>query len=269
MQETVATVVANEELMPGTHVLWLEAPAVARGAKPGQFLMARGWPRYDPVLRRPLSIHRVERPRRGTPTRCAVMASEGGRGTGLLARAQPGDVWDVLGPLGHGYAIETKARNLLLIGGGLGLSPLVMLAEEAVGQGRAVTLLQGATSAAGLYPSHLLPPEVETFAVTGDGSAGRIGRLSDLVPEYLSWADQVFACGSWGLYESLAGHAALFQGKSFQVLAEVTAMGCGFGVCLGCTVETARGYRLVCTEGPRFELLDLFPPGRALRHPLL
>src|SRR3972149_5516317 len=129
MHETVATVVANEELMPGTHVLWLEAPAVARAAKPGQFLMARGWPRYDPVLRRPLSIHRVERPRRGTPTRCAVMASEGGRGTGLLARAQPGDVWDVLGPLGHGYAIETKARNLLLIGGGLGLSPLTMLAH--------------------------------------------------------------------------------------------------------------------------------------------
>lgn len=269
MQEIVATVLANEEVMPGTHVIWLEAPPVARAAKPGQFLMARGWPRYDPVLRRPLSIHRVERPRRGSPTRCAVMAAESGRGTGLLARAQPGDSWEVLGPLGKGYSIETKARNLLLIGGGLGLAPLVMLAEEAVSQGRAVTLLQGAVTEASLYPSYLLPPEVEAFAVTGDGSVGRQGRVSDVAPDYLSWADQVFACGSWGLYASLAQHASFFHGKSFQVLAEVTAMGCGFGICLGCTVETARGYRLVCTEGPRFELMELFPPDRVLTHPLL
>jgi dihydroorotate dehydrogenase electron transfer subunit len=197
------------------------------------------------------------------------MASEIGRGTALLARAQPGDAWEVLGPLGKGYSIEATAGNLLLIGGGLGLSPLVMLAEEAVSQGRAVTLLQGSASEATLYPSHLLPPEVETFAITADGSAGRQGRVTDYAPEYLSWADQIFACGPWGMYASLATHAPLFHGKSCEVLAEVTAMGCGFGICLGCTVETTRGYRLACTEGPRFELLELFPPDRVLSHPLL
>jgi dihydroorotate dehydrogenase electron transfer subunit len=231
--------------------------------------MARGWSRYDPVLRRPLSIHRVERRDRASPTHLAVMAAESGRGTALLARAQPGDVWEVLGPLGKGYAIDAKARNVLLIGGGLGLSPLVLLAEEAVSQGKSVTLVQGAATDGSLYPSHLLPPEVEAFAVTADGSAGRQGRVTDAARDYLSWADQVFACGPWGMYASLAQHSDLLQGKSCQVLAEVTAMGCGFGVCLGCSVETVRGYRLACTEGPRFELMDLFPADRVLTHPLL
>lgn len=268
MNEVTAPVVANEEVVPGIHVVWVEAPTIARAVQPGEFVMVRGWPRYDPPLRRALSVHRVAGPPGRAPQRLSVMVSAAGRGTGMMARAHPGDQWQMLGPLGKGFHIYPETRRLLLVGGGLGVAPLLFLAERAVAKGLEVTFLLGARTSALLYPTVQLPPEVELVAMTEDGSNGRQGRVTDLLPEYLPWADQVCACGAWGMYASMAQYMNGYD-RSVQVLAEVTAMGCGFGICLGCTVETAHGMKLACLDGPRFELRELFPGDRTLTHPLL
>lgn len=248
--------------MPGVFRLWLAAPTLAAAARPGQFAMLRVADGLDPLLRRPLSVHRVGGRRLdsasdGRPSEVAFLYEVRGRGTALLSQRQPGETVDVIGPLGRGFAVQRGAQNLLLVGGGIGVAPLVMLAEAALRRGRSVTLLLGAATAARLYPEALLPPEVELAIATEDGSAGRQGLVTDLLPDYADWADQVFACGPEGMYFGMARRVPdLARRKSVQVLLEAR-MGCGMGVCLGCAVETRRGYRLCCRDGPRFELRDL------------
>ncbi len=193
-----------------------------------------------------MSYHRL-RPAQGGGADFAILFDAVGRGTQWLSRRRPGDRIFVYGPLGRGYAVRRDAGNLLLVAGGIGVAPLVWLADEQVARGRHVTLIQGARSADGLFPAHLLPPEVEVVAVTEDGSLGQRGLVTDLVPEYLSWADQVFACGPNAMFRALAevvrrveGEGARRRRKSVQVLLE-EVMPCGTGICYGCAVETRRG----------------------------
>ncbi|HEY8490010.1 MAG TPA: dihydroorotate dehydrogenase electron transfer subunit, partial [Dehalococcoidia bacterium] len=170
----------------------------------------------------------------------------------------PGDEVFMFGPLGHGYRVDPKAGNLLLVGGGIGIAPLVWLADEAVAAGKSVVLLVGARTADGVFPARLLPPEVEVVVTTDDGSLGRPGLVSDVVPEYLAWADQVFACGPEAMFRALAQVMRRENyRKSAQALLE-ERMACGTGICYSCAVETRRGVKLVCKDGPRFELRDVF-----------
>ena len=257
MDQVCAHILSNEELMPKIYLLWVEAPGIAGGARPGQFVTVRCGEGYDPLLRRPFSIHRVAGGRKTQRSRIALLYAVRGRGTRWLASRVEGDVIDVLGPLGRGFSVQRASRNLLLVAGGMGIAPLAFLADEAIAADRSVSLLIGSATASGIYPSHLLPPEVELAITTEDGSAGRKGLVSELVPDLLPWADQVFACGPMPMYHAIAAVSyRLLPGKSIQVLLEVP-MACGMGVCYGCSLETKRGPRLVCKDGPRFELTEV------------
>lgn len=257
MKTAWATVVESEGLYGDTRILWLHAPQLARAATPGGFLMVRCNEDGPPFMPRPMSYHRL-RPAQGGGHDFAVLYAVVGRGTEWLSQRQPGDSIFVYGPLGRGYAVRRGAGNLLLVAGGIGVSPLVWLADEQVTQGRHVTLIQGARSADGLFPAHLLPPEVEVVVATDDGSAGQRGLVTDLMPDYLSWADQVFACGPNAMFSALADlMRRLHSRKPVQVLLE-EVMPCGTGICYGCAVHTRRGVRLICKDGPRFELRDVF-----------
>jgi len=259
-----AVVLSCEEIYKNTRLLWLSAPGVARTAQPGQFLMIRCGEGWDPLLPRPMSFHRFRQvPSTGSgqaqdERQFAILFDLRGRGTDWLSRRRAGDAIDLFGPLGRGYAVNRQSQNLLLVAGGIGVAALVALADQAIAQGRAVTLLQGARTAAGLFPSRLLPPEVEVITATDDGSAGHRGLVTELIPQYLPWADQVFACGPNAMFEAMAAvvreQASL---KPVQVLLE-EHMACGSGVCYCCAVFTRRGVRLVCKDGPRFELRDVF-----------
>lgn len=252
MKQLLAPILSNQEVMPGVRLLWVEALEIAAAAKPGQFAMARIGDSYDPLLRRPFSVHRVSK-----GGQVAFLYATWGRGSAMLARKGPGEAVDILGPLGRGFAIQREARHLLLVGGGMGIAPLVFLAEMAIAQGRSVTLILGAATAAQVYPSHLLSPEVELVVTTDDGSAGRAGLVTDVLPQYADWADQVFACGPLPMYRAMAAVLGdQVRRKSVQVLLEMP-MACGLGACYGCAVDTRRGYRLCCKDGPRFELKDV------------
>ena len=125
-----ARVKSNSELMPRTRLVWLDAPAIAELARPGQFVMVRCGEGHDPLLRRPLSIHRVD-----STGGVALLFEVVGRGTSWLSERAPGDLVDLMGPLGSGFLVKPAAKNLLLVAGGIGIAPLAFLAEEAIGAG--------------------------------------------------------------------------------------------------------------------------------------
>jgi dihydroorotate dehydrogenase electron transfer subunit len=203
------------------------------------------------LLRRPFSIHQFNN--NGIALFYAVLPN--GKGTHLLSRRQTGDKIDILGPLGNGYSIAPTSHNILLVGGGIGVAPLPFLAHFAQERGCSVTLLLGANTACQLCPSHLLPPGIDLVITTEDGTVGYKGMVTDLLPEYIDSVDQVFACGPSSMYRAMAKMSVL-KDKLVQISLEVR-MGCGLGVCYGCTVKTKQGLKQVCKDGPIFELSDI------------
>ncbi len=249
MRLFTALVTGNEEIMPNTHVITLDAGANARTATPGRFLHIRCGDAT--LLRRPMSIYRAE------DDTIELMVRKVGPGSGWITRRQPGDDLDCLGPLGHGFHLERNTRNLLMVGGGYGVAPLVGLAEQAIARGMNVTLAVGAATAAFVFPPRLLHDAVEYLVATDDGTAGHAGYVTELVPERLGWAEAVYACGPVPMMRALAGiMRAQAPTKPGQIAME-ERMGCAMGVCLGCCVETTRGPLRTCTEGPVFDIRQI------------
>ncbi len=257
MKLETARVLSHQQLYQDTFLMWLSCPPVARGASPGRFLMIHCADGYDPLLPRPMSFHRFRET--GGERQFAILYDVRGRGTAWLSGRQAGDHLTVFGPLGKGFAVNPRVQNLLLVAGGLGVAAVAALIDEAIGRGKAVTLLHGARTEAKLYPLELLPEEVEVLSATDDGSAGHRGPITDLLADHLPWADQVFACGPNAMFGSMSEVLRESRsGKPVQALLE-ERMGCGTGVCYGCAVFAGRGVRLVCRDGPRFELREVFP----------
>ena len=261
MKQTLCSVASNVEIMPGIHLMWIEAPDIAVAAQPGQFITVRCG---DLTLRRPFSVHQV------SPQEIALLFKIAGKGTLWLSQRQTGERLDVLGPLGKGFSIESGARNLLLVAGGIGIAPLVFLMQYATSQHQ-ITLIHGASTAAQLYPfssagkkrSKLspLPEGVQFVPVTEDGSMGKKGMATDILPDFLDWADQVYACGPADMYKTMAemswrAKQSNLKLRKCQVSLEVR-MGCGFGACYSCTINTEKGLKQVCRDGSVFELDDI------------
>ena len=247
MKQALASIISNHEVMPRVHLIWLESPQIASEAKPGQFVMVHCG--EECLLRRPFSIHLVE------ANKLAFLFTVVGKGTYWLSQCQAGDNIDLLGPLGNSYFIHPASHNLLLVAGGIGIAPLRFLAQEALYQGCSVRLLLGASTATQLYSKHSLPAEAEFVIATEDGSAGKKGMITDLLPDFTSWADQIFACGPVSMYHTIATQSQYLL-KPVQISLEVR-MGCGLGVCYGCTVKTKNGLKQVCEDGPVFDLQDI------------
>ena len=245
------SVLSNRELLASTYLLWLEAPEIAASALPGQFAMLRCGNDLQRMLRRPLTVHHVE------GSRIAFLYRVAGAGTEWLSQRQAGDVVDLLWPLGNGFSVDPGSHRLLLVAGGLGIAPLMFLADRAIAQGHEVTFLVGAKTASAIYPNSLLPPGARLIPVTEDGSVGEKGLITELLPRYAAGADQVFACGPEGMYRAMASaRKGLPDNCKMQVSLEVR-MGCGVGVCLSCTVKTRGGLKHVCKDGPVFDLDEI------------
>src|SRR4030042_690101 len=256
MKQLKASIVRAIEVMAGTYLFRLEAPEVAAGAKPGQFVMVRC--DKDTILPRPFSLHSAG------DGQVALLFSVVGKGTGWLPLQKKGDTLDIFGPLGNGYTIKPGAKTLLLMAGGMGVAPLRFLAETAAGEGKKVTIINGARSGDCLLPisppqslfnKGMLPASLQCVNATEDGSEGFKGLATQLIPHYLEGIDQVFACGPAAMYKTMARMPVL-KGKAVQLSLEVM-MGCGTGVCYGCTIKTKAGLKQVCKDGPVFEMREL------------
>lgn len=268
MKQVLGKVTANITIGPGSHLLRVQAPGIARHAQPGQFVHVRCSSGWDPLLRRPISIARFwdaggQMDSSSSREEFALLVEEVGRGSALLCSARVGDQLDLVGPLGHGFALDHKARHILLLAGGVGIAPLLALASDALDRDLTVTMLFGARTAARVFPATLVPPEVEYIVHTDDGSFGRAGLVVQAIPEYIPMADQLFACGPTpmlrALAESLRGMSWGARAASpplIQVSLE-QHMGCAMGACYGCVVDTSAGLQRVCRDGPVFDIRAL------------
>jgi dihydroorotate dehydrogenase electron transfer subunit len=248
----IAKVTANTAPMKGANLIWLEAPGIAQTAKPGQFVMVRCGESDEHPLRRPFSIHQRE------GDKIALLFNIVGGGTQWLSQCKPGDKLDLLGPLGNCFSINKGSKKLLMIAGGIGIAPLVFLVTEASKRSCETKLLIGGREAALLYPPDLLPEGLDIIYATEDATMGLHGMVTTFAPNYFDWADQIFACGPLPMYRNMAENYPQLQqsGKSTQISLEVR-MGCGLGVCYGCTVKTKNGLQQACQDGPVFELNDI------------
>lgn len=274
MRAAPAELVERREILPGRWVETYRAPDIANGARAGQFVHVRTDDGNGMIRRRPVPLGTTDA---ATGTVSLHVPPDDRRGSRGAPR--PGEPADLFGPAGRPFEVDPRSRHLLLIAEGTGIGALRMLADEAVRDGREVTLLLGASSARDVYPSRLLPDEVEYVVATADGSLGHAGSVVDLVPDYEAWADQAFAAGPWPMLVALAGIAAGRQGRlgvarlgrkrgsgkavpagstlarrrAFLQVVVDQVVGCATATCLGCVVPGAGGGLLrACREGPVF-----------------
>lgn len=247
-------ILKQQEMAPGIFLLELFAPEIAQIAQPGQFVHVRCSSSFTPLLRRPLSLHMI-RPESG---QIALLYQVKGLGTKMLAEKRPGETLDLLGPLGKGFSLDPRARKALIVGGGLGVAPLLPLAQELKRQRQKPTIILGFnTSSQVLRLAEFEEAAQELYLVTVDGTAGEKGLVT--VPLQRELADNhyemIYACGPQPMLRAVAEMAASF-GVKCQVSLEAY-MACGIGACLGCTCKTRgleqESYARVCVEGPVFD----------------
>jgi dihydroorotate dehydrogenase electron transfer subunit len=239
------------------HALTLVAPGIADAARPGQFVhLLAGEDRAFP-LRRPFSIHRVERPGAALGT-LEVVFDVVGAGTRALARLRPHDVVDALGPLGRPFTPPEEPTGCLLVGGGYGTAPLFFLATELRTRRCRVDFVVGAASADRLLDAMEAKRLGHSLTVTtDDGSSGRRGLVTDPLPELLArtGAGRLYACGPMPMLAAVSRVAAA-AGVPCQVAVE-EQMACGTGICFSCVVPVGGSgeTRMArsCLEGPVFD----------------
>ncbi len=259
--ETGRVVSAEPVAELGT-VLVVAAPGIAARAHAGQFVHVRPGERFDPLLRRPYSFNGIDR-RAGE---IELLVKPLGPGGEWIAARRAGDALDLLGPLGTSFVIHRATSHLLLVAGGTGIAPMKVLAEQESSR-RNVTIVMGGRTIHHLWPAHRLPPAVEYVTTTEDASFGVPGRVTDVLPRYLEWADQLCACGPWPMLAAIGRMRAeamrathVVAGRDVLADAQVAVeqhMGCAMGVCRACVVVTSDGNARVCREGPVFSLGDV------------
>jgi len=245
---------ANRRANHGSPAYWyleFESAVIAKNASPGQFVNIKVSQGFEPLLRRPVSIHRVK------GSKIALVYKVIGTGTKILSTRRPQELLDVIGPLGSGFsykqAVKTKKSINILIAGGMGVAPLLFLAEK-IKLSKPIVLIGAKTKKQILGVQEFKTLGCTTKISTDDGSAGFKGRVTDLFKQVLSTADYqpsaIYACGPKQMLKAVSEIAN--ENKINAQLSLEEHMACGIGACLGCVVSTKNGYQSVCKDGPVF-----------------
>jgi len=252
MKQLKAKILANDRVSNSFYRMKLTSSYLAKTAKPGQFVEVRCTAGVDPLLRRPLGVHRI------TKSGIEILYEVVGKGTELLSTQKAGQELDIIGPLGNGFDIRnTKydVRTTILIAGGIGVAPLVALAEEL---GDAHVVIGARTKSHVLCENEFKRAGCTVVIATEDGSKGRKGLATELLKDALVSRKnaQIYACGPIGMLKAVARLAASYRVRCQVSLEE--RMACGVGVCLGCPVKVRLGdYKMVCKDGPVFDAQEI------------
>lgn len=257
-----AIIAGHKQIAPRFFKLALQSKYISSNAVPGQFIEIKVSEETTPLLRKPFSIHHIDPAKQIIEVLYEVV----GTGTEILSGKKIGEQLNIIGPLGNGFNIETKDKKIaILIGGGMGVAPLLALAQRMVsGCGLRVIMLIGAKHANALVcEQDFKDLEIEVLASTDDGSSGKKGFVSDLLLNLLNNQPPtpnpqlitIFACGPHPMLKAIAEIA--FQNKIDCQVSMEAFMACGIGACKGCAIETKSGYKMVCSDGPIFNSKEL------------
>jgi dihydroorotate dehydrogenase electron transfer subunit len=234
------------------------APEISRQAQPGEFAQIWVEESHTPLLRRPFSFSRAD-PETGE---IAFYVGVMGEGSRRLRRFAPGQRARILGPLGRGFTLPDRPGRSVLISGGLGAAPFPLLTQALIARGEEVVWINGAGTAAELYPDDLVPTGVDrVIRLTEDGSSGSLGRVTMGLESHLRQAQRAYACGPnqmlAAVFRSLGEGSGQLAVPELEVSIEAP-IGCGFGTCLGCAIPmrsidgNERVLGFCCRQGPVF-----------------
>ena len=260
-------VISNRNIKDNYFEIIVEAPEIAKSAQPGQFVNIKVSDGIEPLLRRPLSIHRIGKwqiANGKSQYGIKILYEVIGKGTEILSKKKESEYLDVIGPLGNGFRITNhESRTTILVAGGMGTAPLVFLAEK-LAKGKTLVLIGVKTKDHILCEKEFRELGCEVKIATDDGSRGFKGYVSELLKKELSAIgyrlSAIYACGPTPLLKEIS---RISQEHNIPAqLSLESHMACGIGACMGCVIRTkdegrktkdAFQYKRVCKEGPVFE----------------
>lgn len=234
MTESIFTVISNEKIAKNTYKMILSGNT--EGGRPGQFVNIKidGF-----FLRRPISVCDIEE------NTLTLIYKTVGAGTDKLSKTEKGEKLDILAFLGNGYDLSKSGETPLLIGGGVGVPPLFLLAKKLVKEGKKPTAILGFNSADEIFlKDEFEAIGVKTFIATADGSVGTRGFVTDVMKNTDIYT-YFYTCGPEPMLRAVYNESKTDGEFSFE-----ERMGCGFGACVGCTCKTKYGNKRICRDGP-------------------
>ena len=233
MQQGFFEIVSNAALTADVYKMELSGDISAITA-PGQFVNIKLEGKF---LRRPISVCDSKE---GLLT---IIYKVVGEGTAQMALCQAGEKLDILTGLGNGYDLSTAGERPVLLGGGVGVPPLYMLAKQLVEQGKKVSVVLGFNKASEVfYAKEFAALGADVTVTTVDGSMGVKGFVTDALPADYTY---FYTCGPEPMLKAVYKATETSGQMSFE-----ERMGCGFGACMGCSCKTITGYKRICKEGP-------------------
>ena len=238
MKQSVYEITENLQLTENIFRMKLEGDVSAVTA-PGQFIDIR---LNDYYLRRPISVCDVEN------GEIIIVYKTVGHGTEVMSQLPVGEKLDILTGLGNGYDMNRSGEHPLLIGGGVGVPPLYMLAKKLKEQHKEVSVILGFNTAKEVfYETEFKALGCDVKVTTVDGSYGNKGFVTNAFPLVENYTF-TYACGPMPMLKAVYNTAVTDGQYSFE-----ERMGCGFGACMGCSTKTKNGYKRVCKDGPVFD----------------
>lgn len=252
IKKELCKVVSQITIAENIYELTLQGELVHEMDEPGQFIHLKVSDSLDPLLRRPISIAKIDR--ENLQFTCIYRTE--GKGTTLLSQKNTGDTVDVLGPLGHGFPISeaSEGETALLVGGGIGVPPLYELSKQLVQRGVNVIHVLGFQSENVVFYDEAFAKLGKTYVATVDGSYGEKGFVTNIIENEKIAFDVLYSCGPTPMLAAL--EKAYSDKKVYLSLEE--RMGCGIGACFACVCHTAddptgHTYKKVCSDGPVFK----------------
>lgn len=255
-QETV-TVVSQKQIGTGIYDLTIQTKEIAAAAKAGQFVSVYSND-ASKLLPRPISLCGIDR-KAGT-LRLVYRVTGEHTGTEEFSRLQEGDTMKIMGPLGNGFTVE-KGKKAFLIGGGIGVPPMLQLAKEMKDAGENFQIVMGYRDA-GTFLLDEFKEQGESFVATEDGSVGTRGNVLDAIRENHLDADVIYACGPTPMLRALKAYAEEQNMTCYVSMEE--RMACGIGACLACVCNSTDKdahsnvkNKRICKEGPVFNAKEV------------
>ncbi|MCC8140525.1 MAG: dihydroorotate dehydrogenase electron transfer subunit [Lachnospiraceae bacterium] len=250
-----ASVIEQKEIATGIFSLWLQTEQIAKTAKPGQFVSVYSQDESR-MLPRPISICEAE-----PDGRLRLVYRVAGQGTEEFSRLRAGETLEILGPLGNGYPNELFGADILLLGGGIGIPPMLQLARVLRSQANTeVQIVAGYRDE--LFLTEELAAVGKLSIATEDGSAGTKGNVLDAVREQGITADVICACGPKPMLRAVKTYAEERNIPCWLSLEE--RMACGVGACLACVCQSTEidshshvHNKRVCKDGPVFRSTEV------------